>query len=229
MFFDKLITSGNKKNNKEERSKWVSRPFFKKEVALHYGAFGGRNPFFIRRYLTIFSVNPSSRETIQDIKKQSVWKKKRGAKEILHWRTHYLPRRIFRLWLFFTHKDAFSFWTILSKHLSFVWLCVSSIKRGARRIMSLDELSFAILFERRTKRSSSSFAWYKRRTTRRTHSLKLLPMRFGSRDSSEFRLRYVTEMNWPRRPGKTPYSDMATFNSPLSHSFSDVIICFGEF
>ena len=25
-----------------------------KEVALHYGAFGGRNPFFIRRYITIY-------------------------------------------------------------------------------------------------------------------------------------------------------------------------------
>ena len=125
-----------------------------------------------------------------------------------------------------------------SGHLSFVWLCVSSIKRGTRRIMPPDELSFAILFERRTK-TSSSFAWYKRRITRRTHSLQLClvprphyyapPVRFGSRGPREFRLRYDTEMNWPRRPGKTPYSDLATFNSPLSHSFSDVIICFGEF
>ena len=167
-----------------------------------------------------------------------MWKKKRGAKEILHWRTHYPSRWIFRRWPFFTAKDAFSVWTILSKHLSFVWLCVSSIKRGTRRIMPPDELSFAILFERRTK-TSSSFAWYKRRITRRTHSLQLClvprphyyapPVRFGSRGPREFRLRYDTEMNWPRRPGKTPYSDLATFNSPLSHSFSDVIICFGEF
>ena len=34
MFFDKLITSGNKKNNK------VSESAILKEVALHYGAFG---------------------------------------------------------------------------------------------------------------------------------------------------------------------------------------------
>lgn len=125
-----------------------------------------------------------------------------------------------------------------SGRLSFVWLCVSSIKRGTRRIMPPDELSFAILFERRTK-TSSSFAWYKRRITRRTHSLQLClvprphyyapPVRFGSRGPREFRLRYDTEMNWRRRPGKTPYSGLSTFNSPLSYSFSDVIICFGEF
>ena len=88
-----------------------------------------------------------------------------------------------------------------SGRLSFVWLCVSSIKRGARRIIPLDELSFAILFERRIKRSSS-FAWYKRRITRRTHSLQIClvprlhycarPMRFGSRGPSEFRLPAVT-------------------------------------
>ena len=151
MFFDKLIASGNKKNNK------VSESAILKEVALHYGAFLGHAIHFLLAAFIHNHIiaNPNCRETIQDIKKQSVWKKKRGAKEILHWRTHYPSRRIFRLWPFFTAKDAFSVWTILSKHLPFVWLCVSSIKRGTRRIMPPDELSFAILFEWRTKRSSS--------------------------------------------------------------------------
>ena len=40
------------------------------------------------------------------------------------------------------------------------------------------------------------------------------PMLFMSRDPSEFLLAvslgYVTEMQWPRRPGKTPYKDLAT-------------------
>ena len=98
-----------------------------------------------------------------------------------------------------------------SGRLSFVWLCVSSIKRGARRIIPLDELSFAILFERRMKRSSS-FAWYKRRITRRTHSLQIClvprlhycarPMRFGSRGPSEFRLPAVTTPKWIDREAK---------------------------
>ena len=34
-------------------------------------------------------------------------------------------------------------------------------------------------------------------------------MRFGSRDLRTVRLGYVTEMHWPRRPGKTPYKDKA--------------------
>ena len=35
-------------------------------------------------------------------------------------------------------------------------------------------------------------------------------MRFGSRDpSARIRLEDVTEMHWPRRPGKTPYGDLA--------------------
>ena len=29
------------------------------------------------------------------------------------------------------------------------------------------------------------------------------------------RLGYVTEMNWPRRPGKTPYMDQATLEVTL--------------
>ena len=208
-------------------------------VELHNGTVWGTQSIsywpllYITIYLLILTV-----ERLYRILRSSLRKKKSGEKENLHRRTHYPSMRIFRLWPFFYGQRRISVWTILSKHLSFVWLCVSSIERGTRRIMPPDELSFAILFERRTKRSSL-FAWYKRRTTRRTHSLQLClvprlhyyapPVRFGSRGPIEFRLRYVTEMNWPRRPGKTPYSHLATFNSPLSHSFSDVIICFGEF
>ena len=58
------------------------------------------------------------------------------------------PRR------FYT-KDALSVWTNLDKHLQFVWLCVSSIKTGTRR---LDELSFEMRLERRTKRELQMFA-----------------------------------------------------------------------
>ena len=35
-------------------------------------------------------------------------------------------------------------------------------------------------------------------------------IRFGSRDpGARVRLEYVTEMHWPRRPGKTPYRENA--------------------
>ena len=44
----------------------------------------------------------------------------------------------------------------MGKHLLFVWLFVSSIKTGTRRVMRLDELSSEIRLERRTKRNSSS-------------------------------------------------------------------------
>ena len=44
----------------------------------------------------------------------------------------------------------------LDKDLKFVWLCVSSIKTGTRRIMRLDELSFEIRLEGRTTKGSSS-------------------------------------------------------------------------
>ena len=56
----------------------------------------------------------------------------------------------------FYTKDALSDWTNLGKDLKFVWLCVSSIKMGTRRIMRLDELSFEIRLERRTTKGSSS-------------------------------------------------------------------------
>ena len=201
MFFDKLITSGNKENNKMSES-----------------------AIFIRHHITI-NLLILAVERLYRIKGS---KRNPSLEDALS-----VQMDISSVAIFLQPKKH-----VPSERLSFVWLCVSSIKRGARRIIPLDELSFAILFERRIKRSSS-FAWYKRRITRRTHSLQLClvprlhyyapPVRFGSRGPREFRLRYDTEMNWPRRPGKTPYSDLATFNSPLSHSFSDVIICFGEF
>ena len=40
----------------------------------------------------------------------------------------------------FILEDALSVWTNLGKHLLFVWLFVSSIKTGTRRIMRLEEL-----------------------------------------------------------------------------------------
>ena len=56
----------------------------------------------------------------------------------------------------FYTKDALSVWTNLGKHLYFVWLCVSIIKTGTRRIMRLDERFFEIRLERRTTKGSSS-------------------------------------------------------------------------
>ena len=34
-----------------------------------------------------------------------------------------------------------SVWANLGKHLQVVWLCITSVKTGTRRIMRLDELS----------------------------------------------------------------------------------------
>ena len=53
-------------------------------------------------------------------------------------------------------EDALSVWTNLGKHSLFVWLCVSSMKTGTRRIMRLDELSSIVRLERRTTKDSSS-------------------------------------------------------------------------
>ena len=44
----------------------------------------------------------------------------------------------------------------MGKDLKCVWLCVSNIKTGTRRIMRLDELSFEIRLEGRTTKGSSS-------------------------------------------------------------------------
>ena len=48
--------------------------------------------------------------------------------------------------------------------LLFVWLCVSSIKTGTRRIIRLDELSFVVRLERRTiarrlKKELNTYTW----------------------------------------------------------------------
>ena len=56
----------------------------------------------------------------------------------------------------FILEDALSVWTNLGKHALFVWLCVSSIKTGARRIMRLDELFSIVRFKRRETKDSSS-------------------------------------------------------------------------
>ena len=55
----------------------------------------------------------------------------------------------------FTQEDALPVWTNLGKHSLFVWLFVSSIKTGTRRIMRLNELSSFVRLERRTKEESS--------------------------------------------------------------------------
>ena len=47
----------------------------------------------------------------------------------------------------FYTSDALSVWTNLGRHFFFVWLFVSSIKTGTRRLMRLDELSFEIRLE----------------------------------------------------------------------------------
>ena len=44
----------------------------------------------------------------------------------------------------------------MGKHIYFVWLHVSNIKTGTRRIRGLDELSFVIRLERRILSESSS-------------------------------------------------------------------------
>ena len=56
----------------------------------------------------------------------------------------------------FILEDALSVWTSLAKHLLFVWLFVSSIKTGTRRIIRLDELYSVIRLERRTTENSLS-------------------------------------------------------------------------
>ena len=42
-------------------------------------------------------------------------------------------------------RHPLSVWTNLGKHLLFVWLCVSSIKTGTRRIVPVDEYSYNIV------------------------------------------------------------------------------------
>ena len=49
----------------------------------------------------------------------------------------------------FILEDALCVWTNLGKHSLFVWLFVSSVKTGTRRIIRPDELSFVVRLERR--------------------------------------------------------------------------------
>ena len=44
----------------------------------------------------------------------------------------------------FILEDALCVWTKLDKHSSFVWLFVSSVKTGTRRIIRPDELSSVV-------------------------------------------------------------------------------------
>ena len=65
---------------------------------------------------------------------------------------------VFRLHILaaFILEDALCVWTNLGKHSLFVWLFVSSVKTGTRRIIRLDELSSVVGLERRTTEDSSS-------------------------------------------------------------------------
>ena len=47
----------------------------------------------------------------------------------------------------FIIEDALCVWTNLGKHSLFVWLFVSSVKTGTRRIIRLDELSSVVRLE----------------------------------------------------------------------------------
>ena len=96
---------------------------------------------FIRHYITIYLLILAV-ERLYRILRSSLRGKRKGEQK-----ESFTGGRIIRPDGYFVGPSG---------RLSFVWLCVSSsIKRGTRRIMSLDEISFAILFERRNKRSSS--------------------------------------------------------------------------
>ena len=56
----------------------------------------------------------------------------------------------------FMLEDALSVWTNLGKHLLFVWLFVSGIKTGTRRIIRLDELFSVVHRSRRITKDNSS-------------------------------------------------------------------------
>ena len=56
----------------------------------------------------------------------------------------------------FILEDALSVWTNLGKHLLLVWLFVSSIKTGTRRIIRLDKLFSAVRRSRRITEDNSS-------------------------------------------------------------------------
>ena len=56
----------------------------------------------------------------------------------------------------FILEDALSVWTNLGKHSLFIWLFVSSVKTGTRRIIRPDELSSVVRRSSRTTEDSSS-------------------------------------------------------------------------
>ena len=56
----------------------------------------------------------------------------------------------------FILEDALCVWTNLGKHSLFVWLFVSSVKTGRRRIIRLDELSSVVRRSSRTTEDSSN-------------------------------------------------------------------------
>ena len=56
----------------------------------------------------------------------------------------------------FILEDALSVWTNLGKHLLLVWLVVSSIKTGTRRIIRLDKLFSVVRRSRRITEDNSS-------------------------------------------------------------------------
>ena len=57
-----------------------------------------------------------------------------------------------------------------------------------------------------------------------------LIMRFGSRGASDFFLRlvYVTEMHWPRKPGKTSYKDQVTYRLQFRFKYPSTSFTFQE-
>ena len=62
----------------------------------------------------------------------------------------------FMLMAVFILEDALSVWKNLGTHSLFVWLFVSSVKTGTRRIIRLDELSSVVRLQRCATEDSSS-------------------------------------------------------------------------
>ena len=73
------------------------------------------------------------------------------------WRSFFSPVVItLKKLAFLKLEDTLSVQTNLGKHSLFVWLCVSSIKTGTRRIIPLDGLPSVVRRLRRTIQDSSS-------------------------------------------------------------------------
>ena len=79
--------------------------------------------------------------------------------EATHWKLGQFVENVEFILAFFIREDALSVWTNLGKHSLFIWLYVSSIKTGTRRIIRLsclDELSSVVRRSSRTIAGSSS-------------------------------------------------------------------------